>query len=261
MTAQRDPPKPLAPSAPAGPPAASPASPGSRSAFDPFAATPASRTNADPFATTPASRTAFDPFAARPATRPPGSGAFDPFAARPAARTTVPNAPQATPAAPVAPTAMPPRAAALATVPATPLVRAESEFAAVARQMRVTHGLSPAELADLETVLQRRQFGAGSHIVRQGEPADVGGIVGAGRGHMRYETPGRPPVQFGSLRPGMLIGDGAVSGGGYHGASVVADSDCTVWTFTAGDVARLRTKNLGLFNKLQALVRDQQAGR
>ncbi len=251
MTSQRDPSK---PAAPVNQPAGRPAQPNSRSAFDPFASAPSSRPGVDPFASPAASRSAFDPFAARPASRPAGSGAFDPFAARPASRA------DANPV-PATPTALPPRPAALATVPATPLLRPEADLGAVARQMRVAQGLTAAELVDLESVLQRRQFAAGSLMVRQGDPADAGGIVAAGQGHMRYETPGRSPVQFGSLRPGLLIGDGAISGGGYHGASVIADSDCTVWTFSAGDIARLRGKNPVLFEKLRALVRDQQSGK
>lgn len=228
---------------------------------DPRAATPATPSVQTVPNAQPASRPLFDPFAARPASGPPTSSSFDPFAGRPATRPgfdTTP-APPLPPAQPTAPSAQPPRTAVVL-APATPLVRTEPEFWSVARVMEFRPALTANELADLTRLVQQRQIQAGAIIVQQGEPADAGAIIGQGQGHMRYDTPGRSPVQFGKLRPGLIVGDGAVSGGGYHGASVLASSGCTVWTFTAGDIARLRSQNPGLFNKLCALVRTQQAG-
>ncbi len=76
---------------------------------------------------------------------------------------------------------------------------------------------------------------------------------------MQYATPGRDPVEFGEIRPGDVIGEGAVAAGGYHGCSVVADTTVVVWSFEAGAMTDLLRKHTDLGPKLKALLLAQQS--
>ncbi|MSQ82359.1 MAG: cyclic nucleotide-binding domain-containing protein [Myxococcales bacterium] len=137
----------------------------------------------------------------------------------------------------------------------------DPEFWALARGMAFSPSLVESELHDLAAIVGRKVVEPGQTILKQGQPADQGAIVGSGVGHMNYATPGRQPVDFGEIQPGDIIGDGAVSGGGYHGCTVIADSACVVWTFSAAQMVDLNRRNPALTAKLKGLVLLQQGRR
>ena len=222
----------------------------SRPAHDPFAARPLAN---------PISQSAMDPFAPRALLRPISQPAVDPFAAAgrgaPVSRTT------SDPFQPQGPLNAPRPQAQQPTPASQPGAVVDPEFVALAHGMAFSPTLAEPELLDLAAIVGRKVVEPGQAILKQGQPADQGAIVGSGVGHMNYATPGRQPVDFGEIQPGDIIGDGAVSGGGYHGCTVIADSACVVWTFSAAQMVDLNRRNPALTAKLKGLVLLQQGRR
>ncbi len=192
----------------------------------------------------PVSRPAMDPFAPRGGAAPISKPASDPFAGRP-------------PATPISRPSSDPFGTFRPGAAAGPDV--DPEFALLIRTMPFATPLSDGELRGLSALMRRKSYTAGEVVVRQGLPAEQGAIVSSGLGHMQYTTPGRDPVEFGEIRPGDIIGEGAVGAGGYHGCSVVADTTVVAWSFEAGAMVDLQRKFPELGPKLKALLLAQQS--
>jgi len=190
------------------------------------------------------SRPAMDTFAARPAAVPASRPANDPYASK-------------APAAPISRPAADPFGAVRPTPNAGPDL--DPEFAVLVRSMPFAVPLTEGELRALSALMRRKTCTAGELVVHQGQPAEQGAIVSSGLGHMQYATPGRDPVEFGEIRPGDIVGEGAVGTGGYHGCSVVADTTVVVWSFEASAMTDLLRRCPDLARKLKALLLAQQS--
>ena len=119
--------------------------------------------------------------------------------------------------------------------------------------------LGPADAQVLAERCARATVRAGQAIVKQGGLAEIAHIFASGAAHMQYTTVDRPPMHCGVVVPGMIIGEGAFDGGGYHGCAVIADADCVVFALSGVQYADLKRTAPNVPRYLRGVVDAQHA--
>lgn len=89
-------------------------------------------------------------------------------------------------------------------------------------------GLSDEEIELLARTAEERQFTAGSHIIRKGEPGDSAFILKEGAAETLLDKPVGAPFPLSKIGPGELFGELALFDGQPRSASVVASEPCRV---------------------------------
>ncbi len=110
---------------------------------------------------------------------------------------------------------------------------------------RLCAGVSAADVAHLERVVERREFEPGALIVHRGDPADALYFLVKGDVSVVVDLPKGGYKRLSTLTPGMGFGESALIAGGVRSADVRADSpvECYALTTTAfGKLERERPR-------------------
>jgi CRP-like cAMP-binding protein/sulfopyruvate decarboxylase TPP-binding subunit len=120
--------------------------------------------------------------------------------------------------------------------------------------------LTPAELAVLEPLLERRSYGAGAQIMREGEPGDGCCFVDAGtvRVQLARSAEGASgQLVLGYIPAGGVVGEISLLGAVVRTASVFSETDVTVrWLTLAGFAALERAAPQVALAVSRMLLRD-----
>jgi glutaminase len=103
------------------------------------------------------------------------------------------------------------------------------------------HGLDPAALARLESLLVQRRFDAGHQILRRGHPADEIFLLRRGQVSITVDSAAGPPRRLATVSPGMVFGELAVLDRSGRTADAYADTPVDCWVLAADDLDRLGT--------------------
>jgi NTE family protein len=115
-------------------------------------------------------------------------------------------------------------------------------------------GLAPAELADLEAVMRRREFGAGHVICREGEAGESLFLIVDGFARVLVED--RPVAR---LRRGDVIGEMSLVSGEPRSATVVAAVPTTALELSRYGVAALIAEQPRILENLTRILSDRLA--
>jgi glutaminase len=129
---------------------------------------------------------------------------------------------------------------------------------------QLCEGLTAADVAYLESLVERRRFNAGDLILRKGTAADMLYFLMSGEVSVSVELPNGQLKRLSTLSAGMGFGESALVNDGARSADVRADTpvECCILTRTAFE--RLDEMQVGLkVGLLQNLLRNafQIAGR
>jgi glutaminase len=117
-------------------------------------------------------------------------------------------------------------------------------------QHRLCAGASAADVAYLETCVERCQFEAGALIVRRGDMADALYFLMRGEVSVVVALPQGGFKRLSTLSPGMGFGETALIVGGVRSADVRADTAVECCTLSAAAFARLEHERPSLIVRL-----------
>jgi CRP-like cAMP-binding protein len=100
-------------------------------------------------------------------------------------------------------------------------------------------GIAEAELAELATLLRRRDVPAGAVLWRQGEAAEAMLLVLGGRVTVSLHLPGDRAVEVASAGRGEVLGEIPLLDGGQHSATARATEPASVLALSRADFAAL----------------------
>ncbi len=104
---------------------------------------------------------------------------------------------------------------------------------------RLCAGVSPADVALLERIVERREFEPGALIVHRGDPADALYFLVKGDVSVVVDLPKGGYKRLSTLTPGMGFGESALIAGGVRSADVRADSAVECYALTASAFGKL----------------------
>ncbi|HTK97087.1 MAG TPA: glutaminase A [Pseudomonadales bacterium] len=104
---------------------------------------------------------------------------------------------------------------------------------------RLCAGVTPADVAHLERIVERREFEPGALIVHRGDPADALYFLVKGDVSVVVELPKGGYKRLSTLTPGMGFGESALIAGGVRSADVRADSAVECYALTATAFGKL----------------------
>ncbi|MCF8197542.1 MAG: cyclic nucleotide-binding domain-containing protein [Sulfuritalea sp.] len=102
----------------------------------------------------------------------------------------------------------------------------------------ILKGIQPDERAQLEALLHREEFEAGSHIVREGDASDFLYLLAAGRATVSRQIEGRV-LRFSSFGPGVSFGEVGMLTGRPRGADVIAETRSVCWRLDGEDFRQI----------------------
>jgi len=116
--------------------------------------------------------------------------------------------------------------------------------------------LSDPEIRELASRAERRRFGAGEVLFRQGDPGEVCYLVAAGRvkGEITYEENGKAYTTEFTVGPGGLVGEMSLFTGMPRTATVVVAEEAELLETRAGAFAALLTRNPQLADAVAEVV-------
>lgn len=116
--------------------------------------------------------------------------------------------------------------------------------------------LSEAEIRELASRTERRRFGAGEVLFRQGDPGEVCYLVAGGRvkGEISYEENGKAYTTEFTVGPGGLVGEMSLFTGMPRTATVVVAEEAELFEIRAGAFAALLTRNPQLAEAVAEVV-------
>jgi len=116
--------------------------------------------------------------------------------------------------------------------------------------------LSESEIRELASTTERRRFGAGEVLFRQGEPGEVCYLVAAGRvkGEIAYEENGKAYTTEFTVGPGGLVGEMSLFTGMPRTATVVVADEAELFEIRAGAFAALLARNPRLAEAVAEVV-------
>jgi SulP family sulfate permease len=94
----------------------------------------------------------------------------------------------------------------------------------------------------LATYLDAVSLTDGSVLLRQGDPPGGVYVLAEGRLAVETTTPEGKRVRVGTLRPGVVVGEVALYGGGPRTADVIADGPCVVLSCSSERIARIEAE-------------------
>ena len=142
------------------------------------------------------------------------------------------------------------------------LVRAQdSDFREVLDRLAIDPPLGDAEVQALAGALFRCTVGANKVLFGQGEKADITYFLASGLARMEFAAPGRPVEAVGCVKPGDIIGEGAIVGGDSHIMTVAAGTECVFFALGSAQFAELTRSSPGVAVRLLAVTALQQVRR
>lgn len=189
--------------------------------------------------------------AARPAV--PSTGAhsrpgYDPMAGHGGHSATSPgHAPVATPPAGGGPRAL--------------VAVTDHDFREAVDRLNIHPPLGDQELQILAGSCFRCVVGANQVVFGQCEAASTAYLLAAGLARMEFAAPGRPVEAVGSVKPGDIIGEGALIGGDSHPMTVAAGTECVFFALGAGQFAELQRHAPAVAVRFLAVAAQQQVRR
>jgi len=116
--------------------------------------------------------------------------------------------------------------------------------------------LSDPEIRELASRADRRRFGAGEVLFRQGDPGEVCYLVAAGRvkGEIAYEEKGRTYTTEFTVGPGGLVGEMSLFTGMPRTATVAVAEEAELLEVRAGAFAALLARNPQLADSVAEVV-------
>jgi CRP/FNR family cyclic AMP-dependent transcriptional regulator len=139
-------------------------------------------------------------------------------------------------------------------------VRARSPIEATVellRRVSLFTELSEEELEKIARVAVPRSYGAGSIILREGDPGDTCYILRSGRARVvRQHADGRA-ITLTNLGPGEIFGELAMIDGEVRSATVEAIDDVLAIAILAGDLKRLLGEHPEIAVKLLAALAER----
>ncbi len=116
--------------------------------------------------------------------------------------------------------------------------------------------LSESEIRELASTTERRRFGAGEVLFRQGEPGEVCYLVAAGRvkGEIAYEENGKAYTTEFTVGPGGIVGEMSLFTGMPRTATVVVADEAELFEIRAGAFAALLARNPQLAEAVAEVV-------
>ena len=116
--------------------------------------------------------------------------------------------------------------------------------------------LSDPEIRELASRAERRRFGAGEVLFRQGDPGEVCYLVAAGRvkGEIAYEENGKAYTTEFTVGPGGLVGEMSLFTGMPRTATVVVAEEAELLETRAGAFAALLVRNPQLADAVAEVV-------
>jgi CRP-like cAMP-binding protein len=137
------------------------------------------------------------------------------------------------------------------------------------RKIRLFEGLTDQDIKRLALIAERRGFGAGDELIREGELGSGMYVIKAGSVKVTKETPhDHEPERIATLGPGTYIGLNALIEEGERAATVVALESTTCLRLGFDELDRILTNNgdfarrfwqaaaLGLSRQLRAANRS-----
>lgn len=107
-------------------------------------------------------------------------------------------------------------------------------------------GAEAADIAHLESAVERAHFEAGAQLVRRGEPGDAIHLLLRGQVSVVVDLPGGGTKRLATLAAGMGFGELALISGSPRSADVRADSPVECAVLTAAAFARLQAERPAL---------------
>ena len=116
--------------------------------------------------------------------------------------------------------------------------------------------LSEAEIRELASRAERRRFGAGEVLFRQGDPGEVCYLVAGGRvkGEIAYEENGKAYATEFTVGPGGLVGEMSLFTGMPRTATVVVAEEAELFEIRAASFAALLARNPQLAEAVAEVV-------
>lgn len=99
-------------------------------------------------------------------------------------------------------------------------------------EMNLLRGLDDSLLDSLATALEKHDLPAGSHIVREGEPASDLYFLARGTVTVSLNTGDGHRVRLTTLDPGVAFGEMALVDGAPRSADIIADTDVSVYVLS-----------------------------
>jgi small-conductance mechanosensitive channel/CRP-like cAMP-binding protein len=116
--------------------------------------------------------------------------------------------------------------------------------------------LSEAEIRELASRAERRRFGTGEVLFRQGDPGEACYLVAGGRvkGEIAYEENGKAYTTEFTVGPGGLVGEMSLFTGMPRTATVVVAEEAELFEIRAGAFAALLARNPQLAEAVAGVV-------
>jgi len=117
-----------------------------------------------------------------------------------------------------------------------------------------------AELGDSSAVdrvrgaMERREFGAGEWLFREGDPPDALYLVASGRVSVVLERAGADPLRLHTYLGGTVVGEMGLYTSEPRSASVIADEPAVLWRLSAEAFAELRRSDGELAGALHSMI-------
>lgn len=137
----------------------------------------------------------------------------------------------------------------------------DHDFREVIDRLSIHPPLGDQELHALAGSCYRCVVGANQVVFGQGERADTTYLLAVGLARMEFAAPGRPVEAVGSVKPGDIIGEGALIGGDSHPFTVAAGTECVFFAIGAAQFAELQRHAGAIAVRFLAVAAQQQVRR
>jgi MFS superfamily sulfate permease-like transporter/CRP-like cAMP-binding protein len=107
----------------------------------------------------------------------------------------------------------------------------------------IAAGLTAAELAAVQKHFERREYAAGSEVVREGDPGDELFVIARGSASARLRQPNGGELRLVTFAQGTVFGELAILDSGPRSASVTSDAAMVCYVLSASGFAALSGKS------------------
>lgn len=137
----------------------------------------------------------------------------------------------------------------------------DPDFREALDRLALAPPLGEQEAQALAGAFFRCMVGANQVVFGQGEKADTAYVLAAGLARMEYAVAGRPVEAVGSVKPGDIIGEGAIVGGDSHPVTVAAGTECVFLAMGGGQFAELQRQAPAVAVRFLIAATQQQVRR
>lgn len=137
----------------------------------------------------------------------------------------------------------------------------DHDFRKVIDRLSIHPPLGDQELQALAGSCYRCVVEANQVVFGQGERADTTYLLAVGLARMEFAAPGRPVEAVGSVKPGDIIGEGALIGGDSHPFTVAAGTECVFFAIGAAQFVEMQRYAGAVAVRFLAVAAQQQVRR